>query len=49
MSARMSQTGKIKAPYSAPKLTVHGTIRNMTNTNPAGAGGPDGGAGTYIS
>ncbi len=45
----MSQIGKSKAPYRAPKLTAHGTIRTMTNTNvntgPNDANGP----GSYTS
>jgi hypothetical protein len=45
----MSQTGKIKAPYSAPKLTAHGTIRNMTNTNVNSGPNDALGPGSYTS
>lgn len=45
----MTQPAK-KAPYHAPKLTEHGTIRSMTNTNPNGAGPNDAnGPGFYTS
>lgn len=46
----MSQINQAKTPYHAPKLTAHGTIRNMTNTNPAGGGPQDAnGPGSYTS
>lgn len=46
----MSQTGKTKAPYSAPKLTAHGTIRKMTQTLLSGSGPNDAnGPGSYTS
>lgn len=40
---------KTKAPYSAPQLTEHGTIRNITNT--ASTTGPNDatGPGSYTS
>ena len=46
----MTQQPLKKAPYHAPKLTEHGTIRSMTNTNPAGSGENDAsGPGNYVS
>ena len=46
----MTQQPLNKAPYHAPKLTEHGTIRSMTNTNPAGSGENDAsGPGNYVS
>jgi len=46
----MTQQAPRKAPYHAPKLTEHGTIRSMTNTNPAGSGDNDAsGPGNYVS
>ncbi|MFY8139898.1 MAG: hypothetical protein ACOVMO_04205, partial [Caulobacter sp.] len=46
----MTQQAPRKAPYHAPKLTEHGTIRSMTNTNPAGSGPNDAsGPGNYVS
>lgn len=45
----MTQQAPKKAPYHAPKLTEHGTIRSMTNTaiisGPNDANGP----GSYTS
>ena len=46
----MTQQPLKKTPYRAPKLTEHGTIRSMTNTNPAGSGDNDAsGPGNYVS
>lgn len=44
------QNAPRKAPYRKPSLTRHGTIRSVTKTNPAGAGGQDAsGPGFYIT
>ncbi|MGZ9098668.1 MAG: hypothetical protein ACXW3O_03105 [Brevundimonas sp.] len=45
----MSQIKQAKAPYSAPKLTAHGTIRNMTHTNTVNGPNDANGPGSYTS
>lgn len=45
----MSQIKQAKAPYSAPKLTAHGTIRNMTNTATTNGPNDANGPGSYTS
>lgn len=45
----MSQINQVKAPYRAPKLTVHGTIRNMTHTNTTNGPNDANGPGSYTS
>lgn len=45
----MSQINQAKTPYHAPKLTAHGTIRNMTNTAVTSGPNDANGPGSYTS
>jgi len=45
----MTQQAPKKAPYHAPKLTEHGTIRSMTNTQVTSGPNDANGPGSYTS
>lgn len=40
---------KIKAPYHAPTLSEHGTIRSVTNTNTTQGPNDSSGPGSYTT